>query len=160
TPRQRTGDSVLSDEAPAWVTSLLVHLGILLSMMFVAAVVPVSEELVILIDNVAMSDDPLATSQDLQFSDAPQGAIGAPGQGDPDAIATQAPTLGVVAALPSQLVVDESPQATQHVAIQEEINLAKGPKFAENLVVKGVAGVGAVGATGAVDRITQEIILA
>ena len=61
---------------------------------------------------------------------------------------------------PGELEVDEPPVTVTDMApMREEIRVATGPKFTENLPVMGAAGVGAVGTGGAIDRLTQEILL-
>ncbi len=100
-------------------------------------------------------------SQELSASDMPQDTIGAAGEGDPRAMYTAAPSLSMTAGLPAAIEVNEQPNATvtERIQIQQEIRVASGARFAENLTIKGAAGVGITGAVGAVDRLTQEILL-
>ncbi len=70
-----------------------------------------------------------------------------------------APKLDVISATPATIDVTEPLSVTERIEIQEDLRVATGPKFAENLAIKGLAGVGVSGATGAIDRITQEIVL-
>ncbi len=106
------------------------------------------------------ADELLPASEELGTSEMPQDTVGAPGVGNKaDAMFSAAPTLAMTAALPSQIEADEQPHATEGIRIQDEIRVATGPRFADNLTIKGAAGVGATGATGAIDRITQEILL-
>jgi hypothetical protein len=162
-PSTRADDSPWDSDTPSWLASLVVHLAILGGLALVGVVGPHPTEIITLLTSPNEPEDLLTTSQDFSYSSTPQEAIGAAGVGDSDALATAAPALSLTAALPSsqqQLDVSE-PQsaATERIAIQEEIRVATGARFAENLSIKGAPGVGATGATGAIDRITQEILL-
>ncbi len=144
---------------PAWVSSLFFHLGILGILALIVVVEPRNDEQLTLIADPRQAEDPLTDWQELTASDIPQDEVGWSGFGGSDAILSAAPTLSMTATAPAQLEVAEQPRATERIAIQEEIRVATGPRFAENLTIKGAAGVGAVGLAGAVDRITQEILL-
>ncbi len=98
-------------------------------------------------------------SDEFSYADISPDAIGASSEGDSDALMTVAPTLAMTVVEPTQVEVADTPMIDERIQLQEDIRLATGPNFAENLTVKGIAGVGVTGATGAVDRITQEIVL-
>jgi von Willebrand factor type A domain len=150
-------ESPLDGDSPAWLLSLLAHLGILVALTLVVTSGPVKEKTVTVLSSLT-EEDPLAATDEFTYSDTPQESIGAASQGMADAKFAIAPTLALTPT-PASLEVEERPDVTEPVPIQEEIRLATGPNFVENLTVKGAAGVGAVGTGGAIDRITQEIVL-
>jgi hypothetical protein len=147
-------------ETPAWLSSLTFHALILAIMALVAVADPQPADLLTLIIEPETADDPLTETQELTTSDIPREEVGSTGSGIADAIATAGPMLAATAMEPTQPVVESTaPRTVERVTIQDEIRVATGPRFADNLVIKGAAGVGATGAVGAVDRITQEILL-
>jgi hypothetical protein len=156
--RPRVDDSPLDGDSAAWFLSLLAHLGILAGLTLVVVAGPTKEQVVTVLSSLSEEEDPLASSDEFNISDVPHDEIGASSQGMADARFALAPTLSLTPT-PATIEVDERPDATLPVPVQEEIRLATGPKFAENLTIKGAAGVGAVGAGGAIDRITKEILL-
>jgi hypothetical protein len=155
--RSGADDSPWDGDTPAWLLSLLAHLGILVALTLVAFSGPAKERIVTVLSNVT-EEDPLAASEDFNYSEMPQESIGASSQGMADAKFAIAPSLSITPT-PAQLEVDPRVDATEPVPIQDQIRLATGPNFVEKLTVKGAAGVGAVGTTGAIDRLTQEIVL-
>ncbi|MBI3838725.1 MAG: VWA domain-containing protein [Planctomycetia bacterium] len=160
--RRRVDDSPWEGDTPAWLASLLVHLGILAGLTLLGTVMPRQGESVTLFTMPA-AEEPLAVSQEFSYSSTPQETIGSSSSsadGKADAMLAVAPTLAMTAVSSGQLeVADQSPHVSERIRIQEEIRVATGPRFAENLSIKGAAGVGATGAVGAIDRITQEILL-
>jgi hypothetical protein len=160
--RRQVDDSPWQGDTPAWVASLSVHLAILAGLTLLGSVMPRQLESVTLF-TIPPAEDPLAVSQEFSYSSTPQEAIGSAGPaatGAADAMSLAAPTLSMTAISPAQLTVDDpSSRVTERIQIQDEIRVATGPRFSENLTIKGAAGVGATGAAGAVDRITQEILL-
>jgi hypothetical protein len=157
--RERVDDSPWDGDTPAWLVSLLVHLGILVSLTLIATVVPGHRDILTLLTGPTTPDDPLTTSEELSSAEISPGVIGSASSGQSEAMMAAAPTLAMTATLPAEIEVAEPSPVTQRVAIQDEIRVATGLRFAENLTIKGAAGVGATGAVGAVDRITQEIML-
>ena len=154
-------DSPWGGDTPSWLASLAFHLCVLAVMAAIGVVARPTIETIAMVASAAPPEDLLTTSQDFAFSETPQNAIGSAAPGEGDLGLAAAPTLGLSATLPSQLetVVDPSAVASERIAIQEEIRIATGPRFSENLAIKGSAGVGATGTGGAIDRITQEILL-
>lgn len=145
--------------APAWLSSFFMHTGLLVVMGLVTVGGPqVDERLTLIIDPVTVEDS-MDEVQELDASDVLQDEVGSMSSGNSTAALTSAPTLDATTAIPTQLTVDDAPHASTHIALQEEIRVATGPRFVENLSIKGAAGVGATGTDGAVDRVTQEILL-
>jgi Mg-chelatase subunit ChlD len=143
---------------PAWLSSLLLHLGILAGLTLIVATEQHEQLRLILLSDAQPYEDPLAESQEFATSAVPQDEIGSssPG-GSSDAAMLVSPSLALPPASPHE--IEDVPHITQPIEVQDEIRLATGPRFAETLVIKGAAGAGATGTSGAVDRITQEILL-
>ncbi|MEX0979004.1 MAG: vWA domain-containing protein [Pirellulales bacterium] len=156
--RSCAGDTAWDGDSPAWLVSLLAHLGILVALTLVVTSGPHKEQVVTVLSSTSTLDDPLTVSDQFSYSETPHESIGSSSAGLADAKFFLAPSPSI-APTPGQLNVDEQPRVTEPVPIQHQIRLATGPNFTENLPIKGAAGVGAVGATGAIDRITQEILL-
>jgi hypothetical protein len=154
-------ESAWGGDTPSWLASLAFHLGVLALMAVIGVVARPAIETIAMTASTAVPEDLLTTSQDFRFSDDPAAAIGSAAPGEGDIALAAAPTLGLSATLPSQLetMLDPSAAASERIAIQEEIRVATGPRFSENLAIKGSAGVGATGTGGVIDRITQEILL-
>jgi len=151
---------------PAWLLSLLLHLGLLVLLTMLAAIAAPPVEEVRGEANVTLPEpeEQLTESDVFEYSDMPQEGIGASGgglglvEGEAAAGLAMAPALDLEA-MPTQLdSLEGSGIPTEPVTMGEEIRLATGPKFSENVIIKGAAGVGAVGAGGAIDRLTQEIV--
>ncbi len=145
-------------DVSAWFLSLLAHLGALAVLALVVVTLPQRHEFLVVLSSIT-PDDPLALSDEFSYAEIDPSAIGASSEGDSDALVAVAPTLAMTVVEPTPVDMADAPLVDERIQIQEEIRLATGPNFAENLTVKGIAGVGVSGATGAVDRITQEILL-
>jgi von Willebrand factor type A domain len=158
TARHRVDDSRWDGDTPAWLLSLLTHLGILVILTLVVISGPTRQKVITVLSSTTTPDDPLAANDVFSYSQTPQDEIGSSSAGLADAKFFLAPSPSITP-MPAQLEVDEQPRVTEVVPVQEQIRLATGPNFAEILTVKGAAGVGAVGTGGAVDRITQELLL-
>lgn len=137
---------------------MLLHAGILVCMMLIVTSRVKQDQLAPLLANTVDPVDPLTTSEEFNYSETPQAEIGSSSAGQGDANFALAPVMSLEPT-PGGLEIDESPVAAELAPMREEIQLATGPKFTENLPVMGAAGVGAVGTGGAIDRITQEILL-
>ena len=152
------GDSPFDGDTPSWLASLMVHLAILIGVAVVGGAVEHRAELMSLVTTTAPTEDePLAISEEFSYSATPQEQIGSSGSEVGDAGLSAAPTLAITASLPSQLEASDAPVGIEPIRIQDEIRVATGLNFAENVSIKGAAGVGATSATGAIDELTQEI---
>ncbi len=156
--RRNRDDLSWDRDTSAWALSLLTHLGVLVILTLIVVAGPTRREFLVVVSSTSQ-EDPLALSDEFSYADISPDAIGASSEGDSDALMTVAPTLAMTVVEPTQVEVAETPMIDERIQLQEDIRLATGPNFAENLTVKGIAGVGVTGATGAVDRITQEIVL-
>ncbi len=134
------------------------HLGILVALTLVVIARPEQQRFITMLAHTAEPEELISTSNEFTYSDTPQEKIGASEHGQADANFALAPSLSIEPT-PAELALDEPPDPTELVRMREEIQLATGPNFAENLTIKGAAGVGAVGTGGAIDRLTQEIVL-
>ncbi len=145
---------------PAWFSSLILHLGILVGLTLIVVSEQHQQLTLILLSDSQSYDDPLADSQEFATSEMPQDEIGSSSSGgSSDAAMLVSPSLALPPASPSRNEIEDVPHITQPTEVQDEIRLATGARFAETLVIKGAAGAGATGTSGAVDRITQEILL-
>ena len=145
---------------PAWLSSLILHLGILVGLTLIVVSEQHQQLTLILLSDSQSYDDPLAESQEFATSEMPQDEIGSSSSGgSSDAAMLVSPSLALPPASPSSSEIEDVPHVTQPIEVQDEIRLATGSRFAETLVIKGAAGAGATGTAGAVDRITQEILL-
>jgi hypothetical protein len=145
---------------PAWFSSLILHLGILVGLTLIVVSEQHQQLTLILLSDSQSYDDPLADSQEFATSEMPQDEIGSSSSGgSSDAAMLVSPSLALPPASPSRSEIEDMPHITQPTEVQDEIRLATGARFAETLVIKGAAGAGATGTSGAVDRITQEILL-
>jgi len=133
-------------------------MGLLVALALISTVLPHSAEFLTLEVDPVAEENPLAATDQFSYSEVPQDEIGAPSLGTADATFNSAPTLDLAATMPAREEVEVQPYVTERMEIQKELQFATGPKFSENLSIKGVAGVGATGTVGAVDRITQEIL--
>ena len=151
-------DAAWDTDTPAWLVSLLAHLGLLIALTLLMISGPEKDKLFTVVSSSMVEEDPLVTSEEFAPSDVPEETIGALGSAEISSTIAVAPVLSLTPT-PESVEIEPQPYVTQPVAMQEEIRMATGPKFAENLTIKGAAGVGAVGTGGAIDRITQEILL-
>jgi hypothetical protein len=120
----------------------------------------------------------LDQADEFYFSEEASEKIGANSQGGTDTAFAMAPYIDGLSALPDGIIngglqgdgvgglSTPSEYGTQSgagrlgdISVRQDIALATGPHFNQNLIVRGAAGVGATGAEGAVDRITHEILL-
>ncbi len=164
--------ALAKSESAAWVLSMLLHLGLVVTLaLFVTTQVEQVAPPLAIEATPVETIDPIEQSQDFAYSEIPQEEIGASNAGyadgvsDPGAIAdggagfALAPVMGQENPL-GTLDTGGAPGAMDDLMPQlEEVRLATGAQFTENVPVMGAAGVGAVGAGGAIDRLTQEILL-
>ncbi len=156
--RRGVDDSPLDGDAPAWLLSLLMHLGVLVALTLVVISKQPEQQTLSVVASTAEPEDPLTTSEEFTYAEMPHDEIGATSAGDADASIALAPALALDPT-PAQMEVEEHEVVTEPVVMGKEIRLATGPIFSENLAIKGSAGVGAVGTGGAIDKLTQEIML-
>ncbi len=157
--RRPTDEAAWDGDTSAWALSLTTHLGVLVVLTIIGIAAPRRDEFLVVLANVQQSEDPLLTTEEFNSVETSPEAIGSAAEGDADAMLALTPTLAETTSLPTEMEVDEPEQVTERIQIQEEIREATGPKFADSLLIKGVAGAGVSGAGGAIDRITQEILL-
>lgn len=143
----------------AWLVSFSVHLALLVLLALIIIKEPSKSDVLALVTESPVVEEPLAVSQDFSAADLPTQEFSATSAGNADADFVAAPVLSMTTILPNEPAADEAPRINERVTIQEDIRLATGPRVSENLVIKGAAGAGATGTSGAVDRITQEILL-
>jgi hypothetical protein len=142
----------------AFLVSLVVHLGILISLGLVPVALEERTEAVVVSATPPAEQTELEVPDEFRFSSRPTEEIGANSVlGDLMAI-SMAPVVAETTIIPSrpETVTDvEHPQ----IQLNEIFDLPTGLRYNENLAVKGLAGEGTTGAIGAIDRITHEILL-
>ncbi len=99
----------------------------------------------------------LELPEEFYFSEQPAEQVGANSVSGVQMAMSLAPNLSEVSDVPSP--VDFEPTVDAKIEINQEITVATGLHYSENMVVKGAAGQGTTGAMGAIDRITHEILL-
>ncbi len=134
------------------------HLGVLVVLTLIVISKPPEEQLLRVEATTVEPEDPLTTSEEFTYAEMPQEEIGATSAGNANASFAAAPALSLEPT-PAQMEVEEHEIMTEPVVMGEEIRLATGPMFSENLSVKGAAGTGAVGTGGVIDKLTQELLL-
>jgi hypothetical protein len=146
-------------DVPAWFCSMFLHGCIIVGMTLIATTEVYEEHLAPLLAETVEELDPLTTSEEFSYSETPQEEIGSSSSGTGEVDFSVAPVMSLEPTLGGLEMQSAPPEVVDLAPMREEIQLATGPKFTENLPVMGAAGVGAVGTGGAIDRITQEILL-
>jgi hypothetical protein len=106
------------------------------------------------LEDVLIEDLKLPT--DFAFSEQPSVDVGANSVGDVGMAMSLAQVVSDVSEIPSPVEMD--PVIDANIEINNEIQVATGLQFSDNLTVKGAAGEGVTGAEGAIDRLTFEIL--
>jgi len=156
---EKTGDdeTPLDGEAPAFVVSFLVHLGVIVALGLAPLSVGKDEISVVMTSPPIEDKVELDVPQEFAFNELPTEEIGANSvQGEVMALSL-APIISEVSVLPQQMTA--IPVENARIEFQDVLQKATGLHYAANLAVKGAAGEGTTGALGAIDRITHEILL-
>ena len=144
-----TGDSV------AFVASLLVHMGLLLSLALVPLIDDFVPDAVVL---VSSPPDPLREQElvvdEVIYSDIPQDQVGAMSTGASEMSEAAAPNISELSQIPTP---DLTPQPIGDINLAEVFDVASAP-LESPMLRKGKVGESVSGAAGAVDRLTFEIL--
>jgi hypothetical protein len=155
---QTAAFSLLSGDSSAFIISLLVHLGALLTLGAIPVVIKQQPVEIVLTAAAPIEREQLEQPEEFRFSLQPSETIGASSpQGE--ALLSLAPVVSEVAAIPSPFQMPEVPIENPTIEINNLVAKSSGLNYAENLAIRGVAGEGTTGAVGAIDRITHEILL-
>ena len=155
--QRQTGEeeTPLDGDTPAWFISLLVHL-VALGLITLVFVNFDQDRVDLTITAPLFEEEIVELPQEFYFDTEPNEDIGANSLRGVDIAWAEAPNISDISDIPNpEIPISE----LGLIEIQEAIELATGPHFNEQLVVKGAAGVGTTGAMGAIDRITHEILL-
>lgn len=150
-------DTPFDGDTSAFFASLLFHMLLLLALGMIPLAMRNNQ---VLLTIAAPADEPeieeLTVPDRFLFSQYVSQELGADSAGGMELAMALAPNISDVSQVPSPLDIDPVPDGK--IEINDEIQLATGPNFSQNLVVKGSAGEGVAGAAGAIDRLTYEIL--
>jgi len=138
----------------AWLTSMLVHL-VLLVIVGLVGFFPPSADLTLLLVAPLDSEPLLEIPLDIQANPLAAEQIGSESRTSLEAALSRAPKLADHSQIPTpELDVTDVGKVELDLTIDEAV----GMHLDMDLPVRGAVGVATVGASGAVDRITQEIL--
>lgn len=153
----RTGEeeTPFDGDTPAWVVSMLVHLGLLGFLTAITLYAPAEEYAILLsTDNPAEQEEELITSEEFVSSEEKVDQIGANNFSGKSVALAEAPLEAEISEVPVE------PFETE-IGISMELSdasLAVAPNESDQ-VVRGAQGVGTSSVAGAIDRLTHEILL-
>ncbi len=143
-------------DSVAFVASMLVHMGLVLSL----ALIPLLNEedphaVVLVAPPPPPPQEPLQSAEEVVYTDTIQDQIGSMSSGSTEMAEAAAPNVAEIAEIPSPIQMEPQPIATVDInqVFQQAVAPLKSP-----LLRKGKVGEGTTGATGAVDRVTFEIL--
>jgi hypothetical protein len=158
--QRQTGEeeTPFDGDSPAFIASLLVHLGILLILGFIPLVI--RDNQISLTVSIPTPEEKveLKIPEEFYFSENPAEEVGANSVNGEAVALSVAPTISEISAIPSHMEMT-TPVDNAQIEINNMIEVATGLNYNANLAVKGAAGEGTTGAAGAIDRITHEILL-
>ena len=155
--RKRDPQEEQNGDSAAFVTSLLCHLVLLLSLGFIPYNVLRNTVALNLTTKEVEEDEELQVPEEFFKSEIEEEQIGANSYQDTKAAMSRAPVVADFSDVPhpSKLTDIE----ISKIRINETIDKAVGLHLDKRMAVKGAAGEGVTGVRGAIDRITQEILL-
>ncbi len=144
-------------DSTAFFASLLFHLCLLIIMGLVPFILPDRQiSLTVAAPVEEFEEEELTIPEEFASSPQVQEEIGANSVGGLQMAMSLAPVISDVSVIPSPM--DLTPDVDGNIEINNEIQIATGLNFSNNLTVKGATGVGVSGASGAIDRLTEEIL--
>jgi hypothetical protein len=150
-------DTPFDGDSTAFFASLIFHLCLLVIMGLVPFILPERQiSLTVATPVEEFDEEELTLPEEFASSPQVQEEIGANSVGSVQMAMSLAPVISDVSVVPSPL--DMSPTVDGTIEINNEIQIATGLNFSDNLTVKGATGVGVSGASGAIDRLTEEIL--
>jgi len=151
-------DTPFDGDSSAFVTSLVVHLCLLVALGFVPLYLPEPQLMLTLTAPVEEElETELTLPEEFTFSDEVTEEIGANSFNGEQMAFSEAPIVADVSNVPTPTELAQAEFSEIHV--NEAIDLATGLHMNENMTVKGAAGHGTTGAAGAIDQLTNEILL-
>lgn len=150
-------ETPFDSDSTAFVASLLFHLCLLLILGLMPHILEDHRiTLTVSLPATEMEEPELVVHKDFAASDLPSPEIGANSVGGTEVALSVAPEISDISAVPT--LDDIDPTVTGTVELNQQIQVATGLNFNQNLAVRGAAGEGVTGAVGAIDRLTQEIL--
>jgi hypothetical protein len=153
---EEEAESWFNGDSVAFVASLLVHMGLILSLALIPLLNEMESAAVVLVSTPL---DPLRDQElvvdDVVYSDISQDQVGAMSSGATEMAEAAAPNLSDVSNIPSP--TEMAPQPIANVDLNQVFETASAP-LQSPLLRKGKVGEGVTGASGAVDRLTFEIL--
>ena len=148
-------ETPLDGDTPAWAVSLVVHVGVLLSLAALGlAPGPERTRTITVIEPVDITEEDVFTPpSEVVVSDEVADAAGAESERSESVAEALAPVLADVSVVP----VEADENLVSDIELQPVDVLPTGPQLSESVAVRGQVGVGETGASGAVDRLTVEI---
>ena len=157
-PPQQFEPASFDGDSAAFLTSVVIHVGVLLALGLWPLVFQsnhVELTLETLLEEDTMME--LKNHEEVFFSEQPTIEIGANSNNDAEMAFSEAPLVSEVSDIPIPLDMD--PKDVGEIEINQQVEVATGLHYNELLAVKGHVGEGTTGASGAIDRITHEILL-
>jgi hypothetical protein len=150
-------DTPFDGDSSAFLVSLVFHMALLLALGLIPLVYRDTQvTLTITAPTEELEIEDLQVHEEFAFSEQPSIDVGANSVGDVQMAMSLAQEISEISDVPSPIEMD--PVLDAKFEINNEIQIATGLHFSENLAVKGAAGEGVTGASGAIDRLTQEIL--
>jgi hypothetical protein len=150
-------DTPFDGDSTAFFASLIFHLCLLIIMGLVPFILPDRQiSLTVAAPVEEFEEEELTIPEDFASSPLVHEDIGANSVGSVEMAMSLAPVVSDVSVIPSPM--DMTPDVDGNIEINNEISIATGLHFSDNLTVKGSTGVGVSGASGAIDRLTEEIL--
>lgn len=158
--QRQTGEeeTPFDGDSPAFIVSLVVHLGIVLALGLIPLVLPENPVMLTISTTVPEDIVELKVPEDFAFSEQPAEEVGANSVSGEAVALSLAPVISEISQIPNHLEMEATVDNAQ-IEINNAIEVATGLHYNQNLAVKGAAGEGTTGAEGAIDRLTHEILL-
>lgn len=144
-------------ELGAWLTSLTLHLAVLIVLAAITFALPhTTQELALLYEEFELPEEVEPLPQEFLSSDEPMEEYGSLSQAGLDS----AQAMASVAAEQSLVIYDpeEITDFGDRMTIELDEPIFEGPEVSNDLPVQGMSHVGTTGALGAIDRLTHEIL--
>lgn len=158
--QHQTGEeeTPLDGDSPAFVVSLLVHLGVVITLGLIPIVLEDNQVTLTIATPPEEEKLEIKLPEEFHFSEQSAEEVGANSVAGEAMALSLAPVISEISQIPNHLEV-ERPVENATVEINNAIQVATGLHYNQNLAVKGAAGEGTTGAAGAIDRLTHEILL-
>ena len=156
--QKRTGEeeTPFDGDAPAWVISMVVHVGLLVLLTAIGISITSDRTDLVLSTERIEEIEELQDLDEVFFSEQTTEQIGANSVSGEQAALAMAAVKSDISDVPTPELEAE----IGNLVVESPATIAVGPNVSTNMMVRGSAsGVGTTGAEGAVDRITHEILL-